>query len=64
MILGFDIFRRLDDESPLWVGQADTLADARQQLKAIRQFTPGKYFIRDASTGQPAPTEADDALGV
>jgi len=52
MGLGFDIFRRLDDGSPLWVAQAETLDDARRQLDALRGISPGEYFVRDASTGQ------------
>jgi hypothetical protein len=64
MILGFDIFRRLDDGCPLWIAQADTLDDARQQLETLRQFTPGNYFVRDASTGQPVSFESDNAPGM
>lgn len=52
MGFGFDIFRRLDDGSPLWVAQADTLDDARSRLDAIRKLSPGRYFVRDASTGK------------
>ena len=64
MILGFDIFRRLEHGSPLWIAQAATLDDARQQLDALRQFTPGNYFVRDASTGQPVSFESDHAPGM
>jgi hypothetical protein len=64
MILGFDIFRHLNDGSPLWIAQADTLDDARKQLDAIRQLTPGSYFIRDASTGQAVLGESKNAPGI
>jgi hypothetical protein len=50
--LGFDIFRRLDDGSPLWVAQVDSIAEARARLEALLQFSPGHYFVRDAETGQ------------
>jgi hypothetical protein len=60
MSFGFDIFRRLDDGSPLWVAQADNLDDARRQLDVIRKINPGKYFVRDAATGHPVGSDADD----
>jgi hypothetical protein len=60
MSFGFDIFRRLDDGSPLWVAQADSLDDARRQLDAIRKISPGKYFVRDAFTGQPVWSDAEN----
>ena len=52
MRLGFDIFRRLDDGSPLWVTQVSSIADAQARLEALRQYSPGHYFVRDAETGQ------------
>lgn len=52
MKLGFDIFRRLDDGTPLWVAQVNSLVEARAKLTALRQFSPGNYFVRDAETGQ------------
>jgi hypothetical protein len=63
MKLGFDIFRRLDDGSPLWVAQANSLAEARTRLAALRQLSPGQYFIRDAETGQPIAPEVDENPG-
>ena len=64
MPLGFDIFRRLDDDSPLWVAQADTFDDAMRRLHAIRSISPGKYFVRDASTGKPVGPDVDDYPGI
>jgi|HubBroStandDraft_2_1064218.scaffolds.fasta_scaffold79608_4 hypothetical protein len=58
MRLGFDIFRRLDDGSPLWVAQVSSIADAQARLEALRQFSPGRYFVRDAETGQYIPPDA------
>ena len=49
MGFGFDIFRRLDDGSPLWVAQAHTVDDAHRQV--VRKMSPGEYFVRDAATG-------------
>ena len=50
---GFQIryLRRLDDGSPL--------SEAMRRLDAIRT-NPGKYFVRDASTGKPAGTDVND----
>jgi len=53
MKLGFDIFRRLDDGSPLWVAQANSIAEARTRLAALRQDCPGRYFVRDAEPANP-----------
>ena len=57
MKLGFDIFRRLDDGSPQWVAQANSIAEAHARLTALRQFSPGHYFVRDAETGQSIGAE-------
>jgi hypothetical protein len=57
MKLGFDIFRRLDDDSPLWVAQASSLIEARAQIAALRRSSPGRYFVRDAETGQSVTTD-------
>jgi hypothetical protein len=40
MGFGFDIFRRLDDRSPLWVAQAETLDDARHRLESFAASIP------------------------
>jgi hypothetical protein len=60
MGFGFDIFRRLDDGNPLWVAQADTLEEARRRLDAIRRISPGTYFVRDASTGEPVASDLEE----
>ena len=52
MDLGFDIFRTLDDGTPLWIKQVPTLDDGRIHLDALISASPGEYFIRDASTGE------------
>jgi hypothetical protein len=57
MKLGFDIFRRLDDGSPLWVAQA------ARRLDSLRKFSPGHYFLRDAETGQFVTTDPDGNPG-
>jgi hypothetical protein len=63
MKLGFDIFRRLEDGSPLWVAQANSLDEARTRLAALRQISPGQYFVRDAETGQSITPEVDGNPG-
>jgi hypothetical protein len=52
MNLGFDIFRTLDDGTPLWIKQVATLDDGKKHLDALASTTPAEYFIRDASTGE------------
>jgi hypothetical protein len=64
MRLGFDIFRRLDDGSPLWVTQVSSIAEAHARLEALRQYSPGHYFVRDAETGQYiAPDAREKSTG-
>jgi hypothetical protein len=50
--VGFDIFRRVEDASPLWVAQVNSLGEVRARLAALRHRSPGQYFVRDAETGQ------------
>jgi hypothetical protein len=52
MNLGFDIFRTLDDGTPLWIKQVATLEEGRKSLDALISTAPAEYFIRDASTGE------------
>lgn len=64
MRLGFDIFGRLDDGSPLWVAQVSSIAEAHARLEALRQYSPGHYFIRDAETGRYiASDDCDKSTG-
>lgn len=51
MNIGYDIFRRLGDGSPLWVAKADSLGHARESVEVLARSAPGNYFIRDATTG-------------
>jgi hypothetical protein len=55
MGLGYDIFKKLDDGSPIWVGQADSLSAAQQALESLRRASPGHYFLRDANSGAVIP---------
>jgi hypothetical protein len=50
--LGYDIFRTAEDGSVIWVGDAATLDEAKQNLNALRAAKPGTYFVRDAATGK------------
>ena len=49
MGLGFDIFRELNDGSPLWVTHAPTLKEATVKLDILVRTLPSEYFIRDAT---------------
>ena len=60
MKLGFDVFRRLDDGSPLWLAQVNSLAEARAKVEDLRQRSPGQYFVRDAKTGQSIPADGQE----
>jgi hypothetical protein len=51
MNLGFDIFRTLEDGTPLWIEQVATFGDGTMHVEKLIRETPGEYFIRDASTG-------------
>jgi hypothetical protein len=62
MNLGYDIFKKLEDGSPMWVMQVATIEEARKNLASLLSKTPAEYFIRDASTGlvivNPGPSPA------
>ena len=48
----FDIFLRQSDGHPIWVKAVDTLDEARRQIVALAEATPGDYFIFNAISGQ------------
>ena len=52
MNFGFDVFRTLDDGTPLWIKQVATLDDGRKSLDELITSAPAEYFVRDASTGE------------
>jgi hypothetical protein len=51
MKLGFDIFRQLDDGSPIWIANVPTRAQAERELASLQRSAPARYFVRDAETG-------------
>jgi hypothetical protein len=51
MRLGYDIFWRLDDGSPVWIAQVESLVQAEKKLASLLSASPGNYFVRDAETG-------------
>jgi hypothetical protein len=51
MKLGFDIFRQLDDGSPIWIANVQTRTQAQQKVATLRPTVPARYFVRDAVTG-------------
>jgi len=55
MSLGYDIFKKIDDDGPLWVMQAATLDEAKRHLESLARTGPGEFFVRDASTGEVLP---------
>jgi hypothetical protein len=52
MDFGFDIFRTLDDGTPLWIMQVGTLDDGKKHVGQLLSTMPGEYFIRDAASGE------------
>jgi hypothetical protein len=50
--LGYDIFKKVEDGSAIWLGDAATLEEAKRKLDAFRAAKPGAYFVRDAATGE------------
>jgi len=63
MGLGYDIFKKLRDGSPIWIMQAATLEDAKKGLQALLAAGPADYFIRDASSGEVLDLSDSLALG-
>lgn len=61
--LGFDIFRKMEDGSVMWIGEAETLELARQKLDVSQVANPGPYFVRDAATGEIVNHVDLDSLG-
>lgn len=61
MKLGYDIFRKLDDGSPLWVAHIASLEEAQKKLEALQKTSPGHYFVRDAESGVLLGDEAPEA---
>ena len=51
MTLGYDIFRKLDDGSPLWIADVASLNEAKEKIELLFSQSSAAYFIRDASTG-------------
>jgi hypothetical protein len=50
--VGFDIFRKLRDGSPVWVTHAPTLREAQVKLDTLARTLPAEYFIRDSATAE------------
>jgi hypothetical protein len=49
---GYDIFRKLDDGSPLWIADLASLSEAKKKVQLLVSQSAAAYFIRDASTGK------------
>jgi hypothetical protein len=52
MKLGYDIFRQLEDGSPIWIAQVGSLGEAKKKLDLLSHSSPGQYFVRDAENGK------------
>ena len=48
----YDLFKRMADGTPYWIGTADNLPQARKMVKSLGNVTWGtSYFVRDAYDG-------------
>jgi hypothetical protein len=52
MIPEYDIFRVDTDGTPVWLGPADTFADAQAQIQQLGATQPGDYFIFNQTTAE------------
>lgn len=48
---GYDIFRGLENSEIIWIGCAESVDDAKNQIAALASANPGRYFVRCAATG-------------
>jgi len=46
-----DIFRGKPDDSPLWVQTAESLDEAKDQVRRLAASIPDEYFVFDPSCG-------------
>jgi hypothetical protein len=48
----YDIFRVDTDGTPVWLGPANTLNDARARIQQLGATEPGDYFIVNQTTAE------------
>lgn len=48
---GYDIFRNVHNETPVWVASVATLFEVELTLNALAWVEPGDYFTQDSATG-------------
>lgn len=58
----FDIFQ-LEDSGVLWLGSADTIEDAKEQVRQMAARVPGRYMLFDQKTGTKVVIELPRAGG-
>jgi hypothetical protein len=46
--LTYDIFRKLPDNSPIWVEAIEGLDEAKQRLLQLSSSSPDKYVLYDS----------------
>ncbi|HEY1470977.1 MAG TPA: hypothetical protein VGF61_18200 [Candidatus Acidoferrum sp.] len=56
----FDIFQ-VEDGGVLWLGSADTIEDAKEQVRQMAARAPGKYLLFDQKTGTKLVIELHSA---
>jgi hypothetical protein len=52
----YGLFKRLTDGSPLWVGAANDLTEAKAKIQALADKTGLEHFIHDFHSGTRVAT--------
>jgi hypothetical protein len=60
MIPPFDLFR-MTDGTPLWVGTATTLDEAREKVRSLGAKEPSEYLIVSLQTGHKETVKVEKA---
>ena len=63
MITQFDVFRVRNDGNPIWVLTANTLEEARLQVRSMQEQEPGEYLIVSLQTGRQESVEDAKSAG-
>lgn len=59
MTAPFDIFQAETNGSLLWIGSAETVADAKALVQQHSRNAPGEYLLLDQTTGSKVVFKLD-----
>jgi hypothetical protein len=57
----FDIFEVESNGSVLWIGSAETIADAKARIRENSMRSPRQYFLFNQTTGSKLVINLDDS---